>query len=252
MKTLGRPNRLCRLLIAVPVLLGSLGLSGCQGAKAPASAASQAAAAEAVLQRRTKVQSLLAAGTAARRSKRPEQACRLLREAVGIDPANGLAQHSLGLAYYDLGDLRNAAVHLNAAATLLRDQAEPCYNLGLVLEEGAKYEAAVEAYKRALGRKSNHLLSMENLARVRIKSGTRNEETERLLTTCLDREDRPEWVAWLNQEIARQRNRLSAEAGAGTVCSTRPGVADRERLTAGVAAHPARSETSETNKVQRQ
>ena len=30
---------------------------------------------------------------------------------------------------------------------MLRDRAEPAYNLGLVLERGGKYEMAKEAYK---------------------------------------------------------------------------------------------------------
>lgn len=128
-----------------------------------------------------------------------------------MDRANGQAQHALGLAYYELGDLYNAAVHLNIASRLLRDRVEPCHNLGIVLEEGGKYELAMEAYERARKHRSDHLPTLENLARVRIKAGLHDRETLQLLNCCLEREVRPDWSEWLTREALRLSARLGSE-----------------------------------------
>jgi len=142
----------------------------------------------------------------ARRAGRPESARSSLEKAVTLAPADGTAHHLLGLVFFDLGDLYNAAVHLDLAAKLLNDRFEPCYNLGCVLEGGGQYEQAMRSYERALSRRIDHLESIENLARVRIKAGYRDEETLRLLTRCLDRERRPEWSRWLQREATRLRD----------------------------------------------
>ncbi len=146
----------------------------------------------------------------ARRAGRPESARSLLEKAVTLAPADGTAHHLLGLVCFELGDLYSAAVHLDLAAKLLNDRFEPCYNLGCVLEGGGQYEQAMRSYERALTRRIDHLESIENLARVRIKAGYRDEETLRLLTRCLDRERRPEWSQWLQQEAARLRGSVGA------------------------------------------
>lgn len=201
------------------LLLACLALGGCHASGNQGRPATQPAAAAA--SRQKQVQELVAAGSAARRSKQPDLACQKLREAVTLDPADGTAHHLLGLACYESGDLRNAAVHLDRAAALLRDRVEPCYNLGLVLEDGGRYDAAAEAYKRALHRQADCLPVLENLARTRIKLGLCDEETLRLLTTCQACEQRPEWVAWLSQQILRIRNR-PASASAATAPASRP------------------------------
>lgn len=129
-----------------------------------------------------------------------DSAMKSLKEAVGLDPTSGTAKHLLGLVYFEKGDLYNAALQLDAATRLLSDRYEPCYNLGKVLEAGGQYEQAIRSYERSLGRRVDHLQSIENLARVRIKAGYRDQETLRLLTRCIDREKRPEWNAWLRRE----------------------------------------------------
>jgi len=147
-------------------------------------------------------------GTTARKAGDFERARAKLMEATDLDPSNGVARHALGLVYYESGDLYNAAVQLDAASRLLRDRVQPCYNLGIVLETGRKYEQAIVAYERALHREPEHLHTLENLARVRIKTGRYDRETLRLLTLSLNQEVRPEWTEWLTWETARLRNRL--------------------------------------------
>ena len=158
-----------------------------------------------------RVAALTAEAGAARRTGRRDRALDLLKEAVGLCPTDGRAQHLLGLVYFERGDLYNAAVRLDLASRLLRDRFEPCYNLGRVLEAGGQYEQAIRSYERSLGRRLDHLETMENLARVRLKAGYRDQETLGLLDRCLDRERRPEWSCWLGTEAERLRGRLERE-----------------------------------------
>lgn len=158
---------------------------------------------------REQVKELIKQGCAARKAGDLERAQTRLKQAIQLAPSDGRARHAIGLVYMKLGDLYSAAVHLDAACRLLSDQVEPCYNLGLVLEKGGQYELAIEAYERALGRRPDHLATLENLARTRFKAGCRDQETLRLLTRCRQHELRPEWVQWLN----RQHMRLSVLLG---------------------------------------
>ncbi len=166
--------------------------------------------------RPAKVERLVRQAAKERRAGRKEQAQSKLIEAVMLDPGNGKARHSLGVICYELGNLREAASHFDQACRLLRERPEPCYNLGLVLETGGKYPQALEAYEQALQRSSDHLPSLENLCRVRVRLGKRDSRTLQLVRDCLAREDRPEWVAWLNSQeewLAR------APATAPSVCA---------------------------------
>ena len=161
------------------------------------------------------------AGIRARHAENLELARTKLLEATQLDPTNGRAQHALGLAYYDLGDLYNAAVRLDRASHILRNHFEPYYNLGVALEDGAKYELAIKAYGRALRRRTDHLQTLENLARVRIKAGLLDLETVRLLELCREREFRTEWAEWLNQEASRLDTRLEKTQTGPALSETR-------------------------------
>jgi tetratricopeptide (TPR) repeat protein len=135
----------------------------------------------------------------------------------------------MGLVCYELGNLREAAGHLDEASRLVRSPVEPCYNLGLVLEAGGKHLSALEAYERGLQREPAHLPTMENLCRVRIRLGRCDSRTLELLRACLAREDRSEWVSWLKAEVVRLEKGatpaavVSVPPAAGRAASSQPG-----------------------------
>jgi len=193
------------------VFLAALALAGCQQGSlslATRPAGDRSAEREKVQHR---VNGLTAQARAARQAGQLDSARNLLKEAVTIGPTDGPAQHLLGLVYFEQGDLYNAAMHLDLASRLLSDRFEPCYNLGRVLEAGGQYDSAIRSYQRSLGRRLDHLETMENLARVRLKAGYRDEETLRLLNRCLDREVRADWVGWLYAEAERLRARMGRD-----------------------------------------
>jgi len=166
--------------------------------------------------RRQEVEKLLARAAADRLDGRAARAKSSLLEAVRLEPDNGAARHDLGLVSLELGELHTAAVCFEEASRLLPGEVEPCYNLGLVLETAGKYRLAMDAYERALHRQADHLASLENLCRTRVRFGWRDRETLRLLTACLEREHRPEWVAWLRREM------LQATGKCNVASSVRP------------------------------
>jgi tetratricopeptide (TPR) repeat protein len=203
--------RMVTTVVRGAVFLAALVLAGCQhGSLSLATRPAEARLADREeVQRR--VGELTAQAGTARRAGRLDSACDLLKEAVGIGPTDGPAQHLLGLVYFEQGDLYNAAVHLDLASRLLSDRFEPCYNLGRALEAGGQYDLAIRSYQRSLSRRLDHLETLENLARVRLKAGYRDEETLRLLNRCLDRERRADWLAWLQTEAERLRGRLGRD-----------------------------------------
>ena len=203
-----RTARIVALIPLVPLGLGTLG--GCRAMpEAPGSMfeSSYSAFSE---PSSAKVSSLVREAKVARRAGDLDRARTLLREAVKLDSTGGTARHELGVVYHVMGDSYNAAVELDAASRLLRDRVEPCHNLGLVLEAGGMYELAIRAYERGLRRNADHLPTLENLARVRIKSGLDDRETLKLLTRCIERETRPDWSDWLNRQAVRLRKRLGS------------------------------------------
>jgi tetratricopeptide (TPR) repeat protein len=198
-------------LVRGAVCLAGLAAAGCQhGPLLCTTGPAEARSAEREgVQRR--VGELTAQAGAARRAGRLDSARELLKEAIGERATDGPAQHLLGLVYYEQGDLYNAAVHLDLASRLLSDRFEPCYNLGQVLEAGGQYDLAISSYQRSLSRRLDHLETMENLVRVRLKAGYRDAETLRLLNRCLDREKRTEWSRWLQTQAVRLGERLDRE-----------------------------------------
>src|SRR5262249_12139352 len=65
------------------------------------------------------------------RLNRPQEAVEALKEAVRVAPDNADVRFHLGLAYNELGDIKNTADQLEAAVRLDPRHARAWYNLGL-------------------------------------------------------------------------------------------------------------------------
>jgi len=191
------------LVMLFPAAWVGLLPTGCDVGARRAAVTTQRAAMAGLQEAHRRADALYRQGLRARAAGELERARVLLKQAVEADGSHGYARHALGLVYAELGDLYHAAVHLDAAGRLLTDLPQPCYNLGCVLERGGQYELAIASYERALRRRPDHLPTLENLARVRIKAGYRDEATLRLLRRCRERESRQEWVQWLDRQLAR-------------------------------------------------
>jgi Flp pilus assembly protein TadD len=129
----------------------------------------------------------------------------VLKQAIDADPTYGPAHNDLGLVYYQLGRLYDAAWEFQNAIKLLPNEPQPQNNLGLVLEEAMKYQEAEQAYAEAHRMSPQNPEFAGNLARVRIRLGERDELTRRLLETVILADPRPEWVDWARSNLTRLR-----------------------------------------------
>ena len=129
----------------------------------------------------------------------------VLRRAIEADPTYGPAHNNLGLVYYQLGRLYDAAWEFQNAIKLLPDQPQPHNNLGLVLESALKFNEAELADTEAHHLSPQNPEYAGNLARVRIRLGERDEETRRLLEIVITADPRPDWVEWARSNLTRLR-----------------------------------------------
>ena len=142
----------------------------------------------------------------------------LLTRAIDADPSYGPAHNDLGLVYYQLGRLYDAAWQFQNAIKLLPSQPQPQNNLGLVLESAMKPKEAEQAYAEAHRLEPQNPEYAGNLARVRIRLGERDEETRRLLQIVVMGDTRPEWVDWARSNLTRLRTPIPED----TLPATQP------------------------------
>jgi Flp pilus assembly protein TadD len=129
----------------------------------------------------------------------------ILRRAIEEDPTYGPAHNDLGLVYYQLGRLYDAAWEFQNAIKLLPGEPQPQNNLGLVLEQALKLKEAEQAYSEAHRLAPQNPEYAGNLARVRIRLGERDDETRRLLEIVVLADTRPDWVDWARSNLTRLR-----------------------------------------------
>jgi Tfp pilus assembly protein PilF len=145
----------------------------------------------------------------------------VLQIAIENDPSYGPAHNNLGLVYYQLGRLYDAAWEFQNAIKLLPNEPQPHNNLGLVLESALKLKEAEAAYTEAHRLAPQHPEYAGNLARVRIRLGERDEETRRLLQIVILTDTRPDWVDWAKSNLTRLRPPIPDETEP-TTPTTRP------------------------------
>ena len=134
----------------------------------------------------------------------------ILKRALVADPMYGAARNDLGLVYFHLNRLYEAAWEFQNAAKLMPRQGQPQNNLGLVMEQAGKTDEALRAYAKATELEPDNSEYAGNLARARIRLGLRDEETRRLLEVVVLRDRRADWVDWARFNLTRQRSPVSA------------------------------------------
>jgi len=124
-------------------------------------------------------------------------------KALTADVEYGPAHNNLGKIYYRKRDWYKAAWEFEYARKLLPKHAEPCNNLGLVLEEAGQLDQAVEQYREAVRLDPVDIEYRANLVRALIRRGDKTPEVRGLLQQVLAQDRRPEWQLWANQQLSR-------------------------------------------------
>jgi Flp pilus assembly protein TadD len=146
----------------------------------------------------------------------------ILKQALVADPMYGPARNDLGIVYYHLNRLYDAAWEFQNATKLMPQHGQPQNNLGLVLEQAGKTDEALRAYAKAVELEPENTEYAGNLARARIRLGLRDEETRRLLELVLLKDQRPEWVDWARFNLTRQRSSTMPETIPEQIPATDP------------------------------
>jgi Flp pilus assembly protein TadD len=89
------------------------------------------------------------------------------------------------------------------SARLLPGHPDPRLNLALTLEKAGRTDEAIAAYRTALEVYPEHIQSMEALARLQIKSGRTDAETEHLLSEVAMRGETERWRDWARLQLAK-------------------------------------------------
>ena len=136
------------------------------------------------------------------------QAEPVLKEAIVYDPMYGPAHNDLGLVYFRLNRLYEAAWEFEDAAKLMPRQPEPQNNLGLVLEQADQLKEALAAYDKAYQLEPGNPEYIGNLARAHVRMGDKDEETQKLLQELVLRDNRPDWSDWARTNLLRIRGSI--------------------------------------------
>jgi Tfp pilus assembly protein PilF len=133
----------------------------------------------------------------------PETAEATLRDALSADLFCGPAHNNLGVLYLKQGKLYEAANELEWARKLLPGTPEPRLNLAIVLERAGHTDQALQAYKTALEVAPEHMATIQALARLEVRDGSRTEELAKRLDQISLRGETAEWRDWAREQRVR-------------------------------------------------
>jgi tetratricopeptide (TPR) repeat protein len=128
------------------------------------------------------------------------------QRAISFQQENGAAHNNLGLVYLQQRKLSDAAKEFEIAAQFLQEDPTPWNNLGLTLESAGRGQESVEYFQHAYELAPEKPLYLGNLVRSRIRLGENDEAVVAQLRELLFIETRPDWVAWINDQLALDMN----------------------------------------------
>jgi len=135
----------------------------------------------------------------------PAKAEQLLQEALAVDRYHGPAHNDLGVLYLRRSRLYEAASEFELARKLMPGNPEPRLNLGLTLEKAGQYELAFDAYDAALEASPAHIRSMQAIARLKLRTGQKDERLMGMLAEIALRGETRAWRDWAQEQTSRLR-----------------------------------------------
>lgn len=126
----------------------------------------------------------------------PDQALRLLRQALTADLFFGPAHNNLGVVHLKAGRLYEAAEEFEWARKLMPGHPDPRMNLALTLEQAGKTDEAIQTYKTALEVYPGHIATVQALARLQVTSGRRSPELGAWLDQTAMQGETEKWREW--------------------------------------------------------
>ncbi len=133
----------------------------------------------------------------------PDQAERLLREALTADLYHGPAHNNLGVLYLKQDKLYEAANEFEWARKLMPGHPDPRMNLALTLERAGRVVEAMDTYATALEVYANHLPSIQALARLQLRHGRTDDRTKGYLEEIALRGETTQWRDWAHYQLVR-------------------------------------------------
>ena len=132
-----------------------------------------------------------------------ERAEALLREALTADLYHGPAHNDLGVLYLNQSKLYEAANEFEWARKLMPGHPDPRLNLGLTLERAGRFEQALDSYNTALEVFTEHVPSMQAIARLTLRLKRDDPRLESMLQEIALRGESEQWRGWARLQQTR-------------------------------------------------
>ncbi len=144
-------------------------------ADAPAETPAEAPLAPVAAPKMSKTDELTAKAAGLHRAGRLDEAERLYREALALDPDEPVVLHYLGVLLHDRGDSAHAVELLERAVALAPKWPEFHANLGMVLRKLGRTDEAAESYRRSLALQPDNAVTHYNLGNLLAAEGRLDE-----------------------------------------------------------------------------
>jgi len=132
----------------------------------------------------------------------PDEAERLLCEALSADICAGNAHNNLGVLRLRRGDWYSAASEFEWARKLMPGHPDPRMNLALTLEKAGRTDEALATYETALEVYPGHMPTIEAIARLRVRRGDRDQQVVNMLRQIALEGESQQWRSWAQEGVA--------------------------------------------------
>ena len=133
----------------------------------------------------------------------PEEAKRLLGEALTADIYFGPAHNNLGVLHLQQGRLYEAANEFEWARKLMPGHPDPRMNLAMTLERAGRIEDALATYRTAIEVYPEHMPSIQAMTRLELRHHRTTESTYRNLGLVALRGESSEWRDWARFQMSK-------------------------------------------------